>query len=366
MKNRSEKHCIWVVGICIVALFVLVSISTVRAAEAPIELKLAAQYPPQSLPGSTMQYFADLVQKRSNGRVKITVYPSNTLVPVEKAYEAGVTGISEIINCTPAYTAGRFPANDATLVPLAIKTAWTFTHTAQDFYDKFKAKEFDDTHVLFFNSCGPYVLMSKTKPILKPEDMKGMKLRAAGVQAGEIVKALGGTPVSVSMSEAYEAISKGVVDGLVVPAEALKPYKLADVTKYMTRLPLSFSNPNLTTMNKKKWESLPPDIQKIITDAAKEMVEVGAKAWWYGDIVGEEYFLGLGGGRKIYEIPRAEFPAWEKPLAPIRAAYVEKNKNLPGNEYIKYLDERTEYWNGRQPDKKAVVEWVEKNLLKSK
>ena len=368
MKNRNRNGRYWVCSLTIFAVaFILVaSMPIAKAADAPIELKFAYPYANVSMPGRTMEYFANLVNERSKGRVKITTFPSNTLIAADKTYEGVVTGIAEIGNTTPSYTAARFPAGDSTLLPIAIKTGWTYTHTVQDWYEKFKPKEFDDTHMLFFNGCGPYALASRSKPMMKPADLKGLKVRAAGIQAGAVVKALGGTPVNVPMPETFDAISKGVVEALLIPAEALKGWKHADVTKYFTRLPQSFSNPNATFMNKKKWDSLPPDIQKIFTDAAKEMVEVGAKAWWYADIAAEEYFLSLGGDRKIIEIPPAETAAWEKPLVGLRDAYVAEHKNLPAAEYIKYLDERTKYWNSRQPDKKTVVEWVEKELMKTK
>ncbi len=366
MKSKKGRRRACSLIVLVVALFLAISISPVRAAEAPIELKFSYPYTNVSMPGKGLEYFADLVNQRSKGRVKITTFPSNTLLAADKAYEGVVTGIADMGNTTPSYTASRFPAGDSALLPMAIKNAWTYTHTIQEWYEKFKPKEFDDTHVLFFNGCGPYALASRAKPITKLEDLKGLKVRAAGIQAGGVVKALGGTPVNVPMPETFDAISKGVVDALLIPAEALKGWKHADVTKYFTRLPESFSNPNVTFINKKKWNSLPPDIQKILTDAAKEMVEAGARAWWYGDIIGEEYFLGLGSGRRIIEIPSAEAAAWEKPLAPLKDAYVAEHKNLPAPEYVKYLEERTAYWNGRQVDKKAAVEWVEKELMKNK
>jgi TRAP-type transport system periplasmic protein len=366
MKSRKGRCSACSLVVFVVTLFLMISISTAKAADAPIELKFSYPYTNVSMPGKVLEYFADVVNQRSKGKVKITTFPSNTLMAADKAYEGVVTGIADMGNTTPSYTASRFPGNDSTLLPLAISNAWTYTHTIQDWYDKFKPKEFDDTHVLFFNGCGPYALISRTKPLMKIEDLKGLKVRAAGIQAGGVVKALGGTPVSVPMPETFDAISKGVVDVLLIPAEALKGWKHADVTKYFTRLPLSFSNPNITFMNKKKWDSLPPDVQKVFNDTAKEMVEAGAKAWWYGDIIGEEYFLGLGGGRKIIEIPAAEVTAWQKPLTPLKDAYVAEHKNLPATDYVKYLDERTNYWNSRQPDKKAVVEWVEKELVKNK
>jgi TRAP-type transport system periplasmic protein len=354
-------------GIILVALFLLVSFIPVYSAEPkPIEMKFAFQYPNISTIGKGLEYFANAVNQRSGGKVKITVFPSATLLAPDKVYEGVVTGITQIGNTTPAYTAKRFPANDATLLPFPLKSAWVLSMASQDWYNKFKPKEFDDTHLLFYVSCGPYVLASRDKPILKPQDLKGMKVRAAGIQAGAFVKALGGTPVSMPMVDVYEAVSKGLVDVLLIPMETLKAYKHGDVTKYVTILPVSFANPTVTVMNLKTWNSLPKDVQTVFDDVSKDMADVAGKAWWYGDIVGEEYFLGLGGGRKIIEIPAAERAAWASLVQPLTESYIQEKKNLPAADYVKYLEERVNYWNARQPDKKAVSTYVEKEVMKTK
>ena len=365
MRTKRTSAQVKRSGLIVAALLLWVFLTPALSAEQkPIEMKFAFQYPNVSTIGKGLEYFANQVEQRSGGKVKITLFPSATLLAPDKVYEGVVTGIAEMGNTTPAYTAKRFPANDSTLLPLPIKSAWTLSMVAQDWYNKFKPKEFDDTHLLFYVSCGPYILASRDKPIMKPQDLEGMKVRAAGLQAGAFVKALGGTPVSMPMSEVYEAASKGLVDVLLVPLETLKAYKHGDVTKYVTILPVSFANPTVTVMNLRLWKSLPAGIQKVFTDVSKNMPDVVGKAWWYGDIVGEDYFVSLGGGRKIIQISPEGVANWTKPLASLTKNYIEEKKNLPAAEYVKYLEERTTYWNSRQPDRKAVIDFVEKEVMK--
>jgi TRAP-type C4-dicarboxylate transport system substrate-binding protein len=353
---------------CIVATIFLLAGSfnaAFAAAPAPIELKFVYPYTNVSAIGRSMEYFASLVMQRSQGRVKITTYPSNTLLPAERIYEGIVAGVADIGNVSPHYVATRFPANDATMLPLPIKDGWSASYAVNDWFHHFKPKEFDDVHMFMVASCGPFALQFRDKPIAKLADAKGVKIRAAGVQAGAFVRALGATPVNMPMAEAFEAVSRGVVDGLLAPTESLKAWKHADVVKYVTRLPISFAAPNNTFMNLNKWNSLPADIKKVFNDVVAEALEAEARAWHYGDLVGQEYFLSQA-GRKFVELPAAEIPECEKMVAPIRDAYIAQHKNLPGAEYIKYLGERMNYWAGRTPDKKVVIEFVEKELLKSK
>jgi TRAP-type transport system periplasmic protein len=365
MKKQKKGIVGWEASALVIILLLLFSFTSAWSAEPPpIELKFAHLYPNIAVPAWAMQYFADTINKRSNGRVKITMYPGQTLLQAFRIYEGVLAGISDIGCTSPQYTASRFPANDSMLLPLPIGSAWSFSRAAHDWYEHFRPKEFDDTHMFYYSASGPFTLASRDKPIVKPEDLKGLKVRVPGGPAVDFVKALGGTPVAMPMGEAYEAISRGVVDALLIPTETLKGYKHGDVTKYVTILPLSFGGPCVTFMNLTKWNSLPKDIQKIFTDAIPEIVEGTARAWWYGDITGEEYFLSLGGGRKIIDIPPSEVSAWTKLVLPLRDAYIADKKTLPAAEYIKYLDERIKYWNDRQPNKKACVDWVEKELVK--
>ncbi len=359
-KNYLAQSMILFAVIC----FVLIVVPMSKAANDPIELKFVYMYAPLSAPAKAMEYYVNLINERAKGRVKITTYPGTTLIDPTKAYEGIVTGIADMGNVVPSYIAGRFPANDAGLLPYDIKSGWVYAHALSDWWEKFKPKEYNDTHVLFYAGCGAFGIASKNKPIRQTQDLKAVKIKASGLQGSAYAKAYGMVPVSLTMGESYDAISKGVVDALIVPPEALQSFKFGDVTRYFTKLPAAFANPNVTVMNLKKWNSLPPDIQKIFTDAAKEGLEAEAKAWWYGDIKGEEYFLGLGGDRKVIEIKGAEAAEWEKLGKTLKEEYIAKHKTLPAAQYINYLTERIAYWNSRHINRKDCIDFVDKTLMK--
>jgi TRAP-type transport system periplasmic protein len=363
MKKKQVSMC--AISIFMAFLFVPVLFSPGSAAEpAPIELKFAYAYNNIAMPGRACEYFANLINQRTKGRVKITTYPAGTLIQPDRVYESVANGIVDIGQVSPSYVATRFPANDSTLLPYRMKSAWVYTYASNDWMMHFKPKEYNDVHMFLQVSPGPYVIGMRNKPVAKPQDLKGMKLRASGTQAAAYIKALGATAVNMPMGEAFEALERGVIDGTLAPIEPLKAWKHAEVIKYETKLPLACVSGNNLFMNLAKWNSLPPDIKKIFNDALPEVLEVFAKTWWYGDIVAEEYFLSLGGERKFVEIAPADVPAWEKLVAPLKTEYIAQHKNLPAAEYIKYMEERVDYWNARQPDKKAVVDWVEKEILK--
>ncbi|MBN2062508.1 MAG: TRAP transporter substrate-binding protein DctP [Deltaproteobacteria bacterium] len=363
MKKRIFSRC--GISIFFVALFALILTPLGSAAETKtIELKYAYPHPNVSLVGRSCEYFADLLEQRSNGKLKIARFPAGMLVQAERVREAVETGIIDIGHMSPHYVATRFPSNDACMLPMKIKSAWASSHAVNDWFHHFKPKEFDGVQTFFATNCPPFALQFRDKPIYKPGDLKGVKLRAAGSQASAFAKALGAVPVHLPMPETFEALSRKTVDGLLAPAETLKGWKHAEIAKYVTLLPISYAAPNHTFMNQDKWNSLPPDLKDVFNDVVPDALEATACAWEYGDVLGIEYFNSLGGERKFIEIPPNESSAWEELVVPIRKDFIEAHKDLPVAEYLKYLEERNEYWNERRPDNAALKTFVEKELMK--
>ena len=97
-------------------------------------------------------------------------------------------------------------------LPLGFPSSWIATHVANDFYEKFKPKEWDTYHVLMFSTSPPNVLQTLSKPVKNLEEIKGLKIRGQG-RIADIVKSLGATPVPIEIVDLYESLRRGVVDG---------------------------------------------------------------------------------------------------------------------------------------------------------
>jgi TRAP-type C4-dicarboxylate transport system substrate-binding protein len=205
---------------------------------------------------------------------------------------------------------------------------------ANAFYKQFKPKEYDDVKVLFMHTAAPQILCTK-KPVNKLEEVKGLKIRSTGTSS-QIVQALGGAPVGMSMGEAYDAISRGVVNGVVGPVEVMKGWKLSEVLNSCTVYGSSHVNNAMVIMNKNKWNSIPPDLQKIIDQVSEEFAEKQGKLWDELDKEGEEALLKKGG--KMITLPKDEQARWKAQLKPILDEYVKnmKAKGLPGDEALKF------------------------------
>jgi TRAP-type C4-dicarboxylate transport system substrate-binding protein len=334
----------------VVFVFVLATHSLVRGAEV-IKLK-AANYLPVTHPMSLLSgWFCDEVKKRTNGQVEIAYYPGGTLLTAVKMYDGIVTGISDMGLSHIQYTRGRFPVMEVFDLPLGFPSGWVSTQVSNDFYNKYKPSEWNDVNVFYISPCGPTVLETISKPVRTLEDLKGLKIRAVG-QMSDLIKLLGAVPIPLEMVDVYDALRRGVLDGVTVDLSTLKPWKFAEVTKYVTAdWQLGTVITFYWVMNKNKWNALPPDIQKIITEVAFETKEKQAALWDQMDIEARDLFK--SGGGQVIPLSDSEAARWIKAVEPIFGDY---KKNMVAKGYkesevdgwVSYIKERIGYWQKEQ------------------
>jgi TRAP-type C4-dicarboxylate transport system substrate-binding protein len=216
-----------------------------------------------------------------------------------------------------------------------VKSGLVASKVINDFYKKFKPRELDEVQIMYLHGHGPGILHSK-KEVTKLEDVKGMKIRCTGM-AAKIVAALGATPVAMPMGETYDALSRGVVDGSMAPYEALQGWKWGEVVKYTVEdWGASYSTGMFVVMNKDKWNSLPPDVQKIIEQVNEEYIEKQGKTWDEIERAGRDFTIGRG--NKIVSLLQDEDWRWQKAVKPLLDEYVKnmENKGLPGDVVLRF------------------------------
>jgi len=329
------------------------------------EFTYSVFFPPVHKNSLLAQKFADEVNARTNGRVKITVFTGGTLTKAPQVYDGVVNGLSDMGMSVLSYTMGRFPAGEMVDLPHGYLNGYVATRVANDFYNEFKPKEFDDVHVLYFHAHGPSVIFSVKKPVRQIEDLKGMVIRSTGVGAS-IIEALGGKGYGAAQGEAYELMSKGTIDGSYTPRETLEGWKQAEIVKYVTECPEVGSTANMfVVINKDKWNSLPPDIQQVFTDVSNEWIEKHAKTWTWYDISGLQFFKTFE-GREVIELTSEEVAKWVKATQSLKDQYIQERnaKGLPADQYEKYLMERAQYWAGKTPTDQECIEFVNSEFAK--
>lgn len=330
MKGR------WVVRL--VAVFFSLSLVCVFAGAGSAQttvFKFSNFWPAPHKNSVTAEQWAKDVEKATNGKVKINIYHGATLTPANQTYDSVVNGISDIGMSACAYTRGKFPLTEVIDLPLGYKSGAQATGLINAYYKKFQPKEFDNVKVLFFHAHGPGILHTK-KPVNKMEDLKGMKVRSTGLSA-KVVQSLGGAPVGMPMTESYDALSKGVTEGILAPYEALKGFKLGEVTKYTTEsYGSAYSTAFFVVMNKQKWNSLPADVQNAIDKTSQEYVVKYGKVWDEIDKEGVDFINARG--NKIIKLSAQENARWAQQVRPILDEYVKTTtaKGLPGDQALKF------------------------------
>jgi len=300
-----------------------------------VELNYSVFFPAPHKNAVLAAEWAKEIEKRTDGRVKITVFFGGTLTPADKCYDGVVKGISDIGFSVLAYTRGKFPLTEVADLPLGMKNGLVASKVINEFYKKFKPKELDEVQVMYLHGHGPGILHSK-KAIDKLEDVKGIKIRCTGM-ASKIAGALGATPVAMPMGETYDALSRGVVDASMAPQEALQGWKWGEVVKFTTEcFGASYSSGMFVVMNKQKWNALPPDVQKIIEKINEEYIEKQGKTWDEIDKSGRDATLKLG--NKIISLSQDEDWKWTKAVKPLLDEYKKnmKEKGLPGDEVLSF------------------------------
>jgi TRAP-type C4-dicarboxylate transport system substrate-binding protein len=303
-----------------------------------IELTYSIFFPPthgHAIQGVNM---AKEIEKRTNGRVKITVFPGGTLTKAPDVYDGVVKGISDIGMSVFAYSRGRFPIMEAVDLPLGWPNGKVATRVAYEYAKKMNPKELQDVKVLAIHAHGPGILAAK-KDVNSLDDIKGMKIRCTGLSS-KLAKYLGAAPVAMGQGEAYEALQKGVVEGTFCPIEVLKGWKQAEVIDYVIETEsLGYTTAMFLVMNKKKYESLPPDIQKIFDEVGDEWVDIHGDVWVSADDEGLKYVKELG--KNIHKLSPAQEQKWIQSISPIIVEYQMEmdKKGLPGKKAVNLLRE---------------------------
>jgi TRAP-type C4-dicarboxylate transport system substrate-binding protein len=172
------------------------------------------------------------------------------------------------------------------------------------------------------------------------EDLKGMKIRSTGI-AAKVVTALGGTPVAMPIFEAYDALSRGVVDSMLSSLETLESFKLAEVTKFTTESTSAGSIGIIcAAMNTGKWNVIPPDAQKVIEEVSRGWGEKTAKSLDETEDSARAFSLKFE--HKFLRLSEEEEQRWAKAVEPLFDEYVKekKAKGLPAEEVLKFCRER--------------------------
>jgi len=338
--------------VCLALAILFFSGSTLFCAPV-IELKWANYFPVAARQSKICEEFIKDIEAKTQGKVKISYFTAGTLLSPPKMYDGVVKGIADIGLSHIGYTFGRFKVSEVLNLPLGFTNAWVGNRVVNDFYRKFRAKEWDGVHVLSMHSSPVAVMMTVAKPVHKMEDLRGQNIRAIGYVA-EVVSALSGTPRAIATPEMYDAILKRVIDGAYLPMETMRAFRLAEVVKHVTGCwPIGHVDAFFLIMNKNTWDKLPEDVKKVFNEYPFE--EKLALMWNEIDIDGKR--LGMEKGVSFSELTPDEAKRWVNAAETVIEKYVKSmvsagHSEKDVREWIAYVKERIGYWTNKQRELK--------------
>ncbi len=318
----------------LIAVTLLMTAALSVAQAATTQLTYSIFFPPTHGQAKAGESWAQEIEKRTNGQVKINVLAGGSLTPADQCFDGVVKGISDIgMSCFRLY-AGAFSHDRGPRSPDGLPERPGGDPRRQRVLTRNSRRRSSKG-----SSCStsmptaPGFSIPK-QPVTTLEQLKGMKIRSTGLSA-KIVEALGAVPVAMPQGQTYESLQKGVVEGTFAPIETLKGWKQAEVIKSTTDCSgIGYTTAMFVVMNLKKWNALPADVRKVMEEVSAEWIDVHGKAWDQLDQEGREYSLGLG--NKIVSLSADENARWKKAVRPIIDDYIKEvsAKGLPAEKAV--------------------------------
>ena len=271
-----------------------------------------------------------MLQAKYPGEVEIKYIGGPEAVPMRDQPQALRAGTVDMYYGTAAYYAGIAPAANTT--KLSQLTSQEEKDVGADaIYDEIHRKLLNSTYLGALGSQNPFQLYT-LKNITSPDQIKGLRIRTSPMYV-DFLKALGANPVATKPGDVYQALERGVVDGLMWPLDSIRPWGWHEVVKYVTGPPFyKVSHPLL--MNAKKWDGLPKHIQDVLMEALRlEVIVIDART---ADDISNEYKEMKKAGMQVIEfspedtkryLDMAYSEGWKGQLK-MESVYTEKLRKL--------------------------------------
>jgi TRAP-type C4-dicarboxylate transport system substrate-binding protein len=294
---------------------------------AGIDLKFSHSFSPMhTMQKKVFEPWGEKINQLTNGQVKVTMFPGGALGKPGDHYVLAEHGIADIVYLLHDYSPGRFPVTSVFELPFMTPSAQIASEAMWKTFEKFPTlqKEYSKYKVLAL-FCHPAGHFHTTKtPIRAIADFKGLKMRTASPWVTAALKNFGSIPVEMPITDTYTSLERGVVDGTVVPFEGLGIFKLDDLVKYTTVTDF-YTVTMAVLMNKRKYESLPADVKKVIDEnSGFAMSSWCGKAYDAAEVPFKE--RAIKKGIEMITLPDADMQKLHAETLPLRDKWVEEMK----------------------------------------
>ena len=347
-EGRNMSQLLRVIGL-LLSLAVLLLPLSVLAQQKTIVLKKADVQPLNNSRARLSKAWAEEVEKRTQGRVKIEYFPAQSLLKAREMFEGVRTGVADIGIWVQAYTPSVSPISALWTLPgispqfrPAIRAANELIMKGDFAYFREELRKLG-VEPLYAWGVSDQEMIS-TKPIAGLAALKGLKTRVIGREWPQLISEFDGTPVAMPWAEVYEALSRGTIDANVGFVTANRASKLYEVAKHHTQIKLGAPAGPLAIINKRTWDGLPKDVQQAMREAsqayADQLADIYEKE--YQDDVNEMKANGV----RFYEWSSGDRAKLQVAMESLWESWAKKmdDKGVPGREALRrYIELQKKY-----------------------
>jgi TRAP-type transport system periplasmic protein len=339
---KKARTSMFVLLVLAIVVFLLSGVPVHGAApEKVIELRLAHMFPLGSPSAIHMERWGEKLATESKGRLKIRIFPVNTLLPAPEIFDGVARGAADI-GFSFRYLPKAYAIGATMPFILGAPDSYTASKVYDDLWKKFPKvmnEEWKQARVLWLAASSPQMLHTK-KLVRTPEDMKGLQIRVPSKEMGDTIKDMGGAPAFMPTADFVVAIEKGTVDGATIHPEAVHDNKIGGKVKYCLDISLGCPTPVQMTMNHDAYNKLPADLKSVIDKSCQWGKDGTNKFWDEAFDKVKPYFKETG--VEIVNLTPAEKARWVTILSHARDRVGKEldAKGLPGTEIVQYIRER--------------------------
>jgi TRAP-type C4-dicarboxylate transport system substrate-binding protein len=339
---KIQKLTLFTISLCLVLVFISLPAMTgcgeeESAPTQPVVLKLTTTAGPPPSMGLTLTQseIAELIKERTDGRVEIEIYWSETLASGKETVNALQTGIADIAYLRTFAEPGKVPLCTSSELPGISNDNWSLLWAYWDLMNQpeiLAELEQYNLKPICALLIAEQEIISRV-PIRSLADLAGKKVAASGVSA-EIINGLGGVALAMSPSEQYEGLLRGTIDAICAPVDAIQAFRFYEGGKYFTQIQIA-PRMHPFVVNKDSWNKISAKDQEIITDLLTELHEIAYNTIMV-DTAGEAIRVMQDAGVEFISFSAAD----EAEVQKVRAAYADKwaadmeSQGLPGNKVL--------------------------------
>jgi TRAP-type C4-dicarboxylate transport system substrate-binding protein len=331
---KKQIRCI---GMGVLCTAIFLGLFATPAGAKPVTLTYATWRPPTDVFADPwLNAMGRELESKSNGQLKFKVQWSGALGQGPDQFMMVVNGVAEMCDYAGSWGRGKFTLTDVANLPLAAENGANIIKVMNIMNDKgFFEKQWGEVKVLTFSATPPYDLFLRNVQPMSMEGLKGLKVRSPGGYVSKYLEALGMLPVVVAPADSYMAWQTGVVDAWTNPPGALIKFKFDEIgTKAILDANLQVFGNAAVIINKEVYNSLAPDLQKLLMDTARKYIFI------YYDLGEKTDVDALATAKKeniaVYQMPEPEMKKIKAAAKPMWDLFVSdlEAKGLPGKAVV--------------------------------